>query len=138
MWVGRSSLAPRSSQIEGTLLQGAPASQLGNRWWVSSPVGDDRGVDDPSTPWRFEGTLVEHPTYGRGRLVAEPNSGWFQFVPVGSGPIVAIPAHRALSQVRVIAPDEMTDDELEDLDWVSARWSPLADVDPPSLTRWRA
>jgi len=30
---------------------------------------------------------------------------------------VAIPISRALSEVRVIEPEEMTDDELEDLDW---------------------
>jgi hypothetical protein len=92
-------------------------------------VGDDQGVEDLSVPWRFEGVLVEHPSYGRGRLVAEPNSGWFQFVPVRSGPTVAIPASKALSQVRVILPEEIADNELEDLDWASARWSPLADVD---------
>jgi hypothetical protein len=86
-------------------------------------------MEDLSMPWRFEGMLVEHPTYGRGRLVAQPNSAWFQFVPVESGPIVAIPASKALTQARVVLPEEMTDDELEDLDWASARWSPLADVD---------
>jgi hypothetical protein len=44
--------------------------------------------------------------------------------------MVAIPLSRALSEVRVIAPDEMTEDEPEDLDWAAARWSPLAEVEP--------
>lgn len=62
--------------------------------------------------------------------MTEPNSGWAHFIPAGSGPMVAIPIARALSEVRVIGPEEMTDDELDDLDWESATWSPLADVDP--------
>src|SRR5947207_8850757 len=88
------------------------------------------GMDEERTPWRFEGTLVEHASYGRGRLYDEPTGEWVRFVPAGSGPIIAIPAHQALSAVRIVSTEEMTEDELEDLDWASARWSPLADSDP--------
>lgn len=50
-------------------------------------------------------------------------------MPIGSGPMVAIPLARALSEVRVLEQEETTDDELGDLDWESASWSPLVDVD---------
>jgi hypothetical protein len=91
-------------------------------------IGDDRSVHNPPTPWS-EGALVDHPSLGRGRLIVEPDSGWARFIPAGSGVIVAIPVARALSEVRVIEPEEMTDDEVQDFDWESASWSPLADID---------
>jgi hypothetical protein len=80
-------------------------------------------------PWRFEGMLVEHPSYGRGRLFAEPDGEWCRFVPAESGPIIALPVDRAASEVRIISRDEMSDDELEDLDWAAATWTPLAQMD---------
>jgi len=87
-------------------------------------------VDDRSPPWRFEGTLVEHARHGRGRLFADPDGRWVRFVPAGSGPIIAIPAERVTGEVRVVPTEEMTDDELEDLDWEAASWLPLAEADP--------
>jgi hypothetical protein len=92
--------------------------------------GNDRQMEDERAPWRFEGMLVEHPSYGRGRLFAEPDGEWCRFVPSESGPILALPANRAASEVRVVPPEEMTEDELEDLDWASARWSPLVQLHP--------
>ena len=93
---------------------------------ATSARGNDRRVADDREPWPFEGMLVEHRSYGRGRLFAEPGGGLCRFIPAESGPIIAFPADMAASEVRILSLDEMSDDELEELDWEAATWTPLA------------
>jgi hypothetical protein len=68
---------------------------------------------------------------GQVRWVRRESDGiWVCVAPPGSGPIVGYRLADALRELRPRRPDEMSEEELEEVDWESASFHPLTDDDP--------
>lgn len=83
--------------------------------------------------WLAEGAHVVHARAGPGQvrsLRLERNGVWVCVAPVRSGPIIAYRLGDALRELRPRRPDEMSEEELEQVDWESASFSPLAEEGP--------
>ena len=83
--------------------------------------------------WLAEGARVVHARSGPGQVVwirQEWDGIWISVAPPGSGPILGYRLADALRELRPRRPDEMSEDELEQVDWESANFHPLADDDP--------
>jgi len=83
--------------------------------------------------WLGEGAHVVHARAGPGQVSGirrESDGIWMCVAPPVSGPIVGYRLADALRDLRPRRPDEMSEEELEQVDWESARFHPLADDDP--------
>lgn len=81
----------------------------------------------------MEGAHVVHARSGPGqvqRVRRERDGIWVCVAPRASGPIVAYRLADALRELRPRRPEEMSEEELEQLDWESASFHALADDDP--------
>lgn len=88
---------------------------------------------DSVPTWLAEGAHVVHVRSGPGqvRWVRRARDGiWVCVAPPGSGPIVGYRLADALRELRPRRPEEMSEDELEQVDWESASFHDLADDDP--------
>jgi hypothetical protein len=91
-------------------------------------------VDEKSVPeWLAEGAHVVHARAGPGQVRwvrREWDGVWVCIAPPGSGPIVGYRLADALRALRPRRPDEMSEQELERVDWESASFYALTDDDP--------
>jgi hypothetical protein len=91
-------------------------------------------VAENSVPeWLAEGAHVVHARSGPGQVSwvrRESDGVWVCVAPPGSGPIVGYRLADALRDLRPRRPDEMSEEELEQVDWESASFHPLTDNDP--------
>lgn len=92
------------------------------------------GVAENTVPeWLAEGAHVVHAGAGPGQVASvrrERDGVWVCVAPPRSGPIVAYRLADALRDLRPRRLDEMSGEELEELDWESASFHPLTDDDP--------
>jgi hypothetical protein len=83
--------------------------------------------------WLAEGAHVVHGRSGPGQVRSVErlwDGVWVHVAPIGSGPIIGYRLKDALRELRPRRPDEMSEEELERVDWESARFHPLAEDDP--------
>ena len=97
------------------------------------PRRQDSVVAENTVPeWLAEGAHVVHARAGPGQVRwvrREWDGVWVCVAPPGSGPIVGYRLADALRELRPRRPDEMSEEELEQVDWDSARFHPLTDDD---------
>jgi hypothetical protein len=83
--------------------------------------------------WLAKGAHVVHARAGPGQVSwvrRESDGVWVCVAPPVSGPIVGYRLVDALRDLRPRRPDEMSEEELEQVDWESASFHPLTDDDP--------
>lgn len=112
---------------------GGPEPEQIRRRPDNEPVKIGAVAEESVPGWLDEGAHVVHARRGPGRVL------WIQrewdgisvgVGPLGSGPIIGYRLVDALRELRPRRPDEMSEDELEEVDWKSARFHELRDDDP--------